>query len=376
MNKDSTLIISKLSRKLNLTIYESKKNILQKYLDFIVASFEHVTLIHDEVELLEHIKTNQIDFLFIEMNNDCNAHNFSLIKSLSANNPLLKTIAFTNNIKPEFYEKCFKNKISGVMGDTNDTYDLKEYIKNELEDLLLTNTHKFQEENYKKIDLMDCLSYLNSDDKKRKVSLISHYRGIPIVRSAKILNFNDNELEIQADKIQIKTLNSTDHVVVSSIHLGLELYLKILNINSATSTIKLQYSKFLSSYIHRRKNPRVEPKVGSNATVIIKNNHNLKLDILNVSIDHVLCKVSDRFLDELKVQSQVEIHLDCKFASQRHSFIIIKTKAIVKDKFSTINGNKVLFKYDLSFNDKKILDEYISKRSKEVLLELKNLIVS
>ena len=373
MNKNNTIILSRITNKFTLVIFEHEKYILDKYSEYIFASFKNVYTINKEDELYKLSKEKSIDFLFIHMNDDSNSHNFNLVHNIRIDNPFIKVITFSENKEPDFFIDCFRNRIAGVVGKDSNVYDLKEYILNETENLLLTNTKLMENNEENKLDINDCIEYLFNDKDKRKINLISHYRGIPIVRNATIFKYDENGIVLITDKAQLKILKTTNHVVISSIHLGVELYLEIININFEENLITLKHSRFLNSYIHRRKNPRVEPINGANLIIVLRN-HNIKVEILNISIDHVLCKVDNKFIKELPIDSENEIHIDCKFSNNSLGIKQIKTKSHVKDIFVTALGNKVLFRFDLPFNERKFLDQYISKRSKDVLLELKEML--
>ena len=104
----------------------------------------------------------------------------------------------------------------------------------------------------------------------------------------------------------------------------------------------------------------------------LNTSHN-QIDILDISIDHALCKLNKEI--DLKIDDNIFIGINCFIASSISNSIlknyIIRTNARVKEIFKTSNGEKILFKFKLNDKDRFILDNYINHRITEILEEFK-----
>lgn len=365
----NVFLLTYFTKKLNLIIIEKDNSITNKYGDYLYSIFKEVKIYDCQKKFLSELDSKSFDILLFDNDIYDIESTFLFVKDVHAINPLIKVIIFSKYVDYDILMKCFKYNITGFMCCNSNEQDLKDFLKVSVKKLLMNNSNKFNE-NKNKFDVIDCLKFLK--DEQPKIKLVNHFKGIAIIRAANILDFSDEIIKIKVDSTQLKTIKINDHVVISSKHLGVEILTITKSFDYEKNEIDLMYNNLIDSYVHHRKKPRVDPKKDSNVIIEIDNKF-IKVDIINISIDHVLC-ISKELNPELKIHSNAKIaincHIDNKIANNPN--YIIRTNAFVKEMFYTVDGEKILLKFKLDEQDHQILDKYISFRIKEIIRELKS----
>lgn len=100
-----------------------------------------------------------------------------------------------------------KYNVTGFMYNKSNEQDLKDFLKVSVKRLLMNNSHKFME-NKNKFDVIDCLKFLK--DEQNRVNIVNHFKGIAIVRSGEVSDYNEELITIKTNPIQIKTIKVND----------------------------------------------------------------------------------------------------------------------------------------------------------------------
>lgn len=366
----NVFLLTYFTKKLDLVIIEKNSSITDKYNDYLQSIFKNVKNYDSQEEFLIDLNENNFDILLLDNEVIDIESTFLFIKEIHKINPLIKIILFSKYVDYHILIKCFKYNVTGFMSFNSNEQDLKDFLKISVRRLLLNNSHKFNE-NKNKFDVIDCLNFLKEEE--AKLNLVNHFKGIAIIRTAQILEFDEQIIKMKADNTQLRTMKKDNQVVISSIHLGVEILTTTQFVDLEKDEIHLKYNNLIDSYVHHRITPRVDPKKGSN--VIIELNKKLiKIDIVNISINHVLCLSKD-LIPDLKIHSNVKISINCNINQKNSNNLnyIIKTTAFVKEIYSTADGEKILLRFKLNKQDYEILDSYISFRIKEIIMELKDI---
>ena len=362
----NVFILTYFTKKLDLAIIESDNSITSKYGDYLDSIFKKVTIYDCQKNFLSDLKKNNVDILLFDNNVHDLESTFSFVKDVHLINPLIKIILFSKYADYNIFMKCLKYNISGLMTNKANEHDLKDFLKISVKKILMNSYNIFDEENKNKFEIVDCLNFLINQ--YPNVSLVNHYKGISIIRPAEILELNENTTTLKIDSVQIKTIKENEHIVISSKHLGVEILTEIKAIDYKLNEIVLEFDSLIDAYVHHRKNPRVEPTKKS--SLIIENDNKFRVDIIDISINHVLCNLTV-LNNNLKIHSNIKITIDCPF-DNRFLNKNIKTIAFVKDIFYTNDGEKILLQFKLNEKDHIMLDSYIENRIKELVKELKD----
>ena len=363
-------LLSFFTKKLSLTIIESDDAISEKYIIYLKSIFKEVYVVDSQKKFLNSLVENPCDILIYDLR-VCNESSLKMfLKNVNKINSSVNTILFSKIVDSELLLKCLKHNIVGVLSSCSDEKDLKDFLKISIQRIFTLDINRFDVDISKKLTIEDCLKYLKDEDSE--VLVVNHYKGMPIIRKSNILDIDKENVIIKADSTQLKTFNINDHIVLSSKHLGTEILTTLVHVDLVSQIIVLKYNNYIDSYVHHRKNPRVIPEESSHIIISLQT-EKIKIDILDISIDHALCKLNKEI--DLKIDDNIFIGINCFIASSISKSIlknyIIRTNARVKEIFKTSNGEKILFKFKLNDKDRFILDNYINHRITEILEEFK-----
>lgn len=363
-------LLSFFTKKLSLTIIESDNAISEKYIIYLKSIFKEVYVVDSQKKFLNSLVENPCDILIYDLR-VCNESSLKMfLKNVNKINSSVNTILFSKIVDSELLLNCLKLNVVGVLSSCSDEKDLKDFLKISIQRIFTLDMNRFDVDISKKLTIEDCLKYLKDEDSE--VLVVNHYKGMPIIRKSNILDIDKENVIIKADSTQLKTFNINDHIVLSSKHLGTEILTTLVHVDLVSQIIVLKYNNYIDSYVHHRKNPRVIPEESSHIIISLQT-EKIKIDILDISIDHALCKLNKEI--DLKIDDNIFIGINCFIASSISKSIlknyIIRTNARVKEIFKTSNGEKILFKFKLNDKDRFILDNYINHRITEILEEFK-----
>lgn len=363
-------LLSFFTKKLSLTIIESDNAISEKYIIYLKSIFKEVYVVDSQKKFLNSLVENPCDILIYDLR-VCNESSLKMfLKNVNKINSSVNTILFSKIVDSELLLNCLKLNVVGVLSSCSDEKDLKDFLKISIQRIFTLDINRFDVDISKKLTIEDCLKYLKDEDSE--VLVVNHYKGMPIIRKSNILDIDKENVIIKADSTQLKTFNINDHIVLSSKHLGTEILTTLVHVDLVSQIIVLKYNNYIDSYVHHRKNPRVIPEESSHIIISLQT-EKIKIDILDISIDHALCKLNKEI--DLKIDDNIFIGINCYIASSISKSIlknyIIRTNARVKEIFKTSNGEKILFKFKLNDKDRFILDNYINHRITEILEEFK-----
>ena len=363
-------LLSFFTKKLSLTIIESDDAISEKYIIYLKSIFKEVYVVDSQKKFLNSLVENPCDILIYDIR-VCNESSLKMfLKNVNKINSSVNTILFSKIVDSKLLLNCLKLNVVGVLSSCSDEKDLKDFLRICIQRIFILDMKRFDVDISKKLSIEDSLKYLKDEDSE--VLVVNHYKGMPIIRKSNILDIDKENVIIKADSTQLKTFNINDHIVLSSKHLGTEILTTLVHVDLVSQIIVLKYNNYIDSYVHHRKNPRVIPEESSHIIISLQT-EKIKIDILDISIDHALCKLNKEI--DLKIDDNIFIGINCFIASSISKSIlknyIIRTNARVKEIFKTSNGEKILFKFKLNDKDRFILDNYINHRITEILEEFK-----
>lgn len=352
-------IISSYTKKLSLAILERNDSISSKFGSYLDEIFTNITYTKFQEDLYEL----DVDIVIIDLATHDQDSGFTFVKHLRESNPYTKIIVFSMFSDVHFLQNCIRYDISGFITNECTTHDLKSFIKNSIHKILFTIDNKLLNYDFPKLEALDCIEYL-AKERDSKVTIVSHYKGLPIVRECYIIHFDDKRVKLKLNEVQIKSLNKGDSLALSSVYLGIDILASVYEIDYENEHALLVYENFIDSFIHHRKSLRLDTEDGAELLITDHNKRRVKSKPSNISINHLLCDINS--YNEFKIHSKLTIGLKLN-----QSIKILNGTAIVKDIFNTNHGYKMLMRFTLSQNDNQVLDNYLSLRVKKLIAELK-----
>lgn len=363
-----TNILTPITKILSVLVIESEYKISEKFFDYLTNYFKSVTFENNENLILEHFKNTTPDVLIIDLETK-GINLFSIVKKMRETNPNLPVIVFTQKEDYETLVKCIKNNITAVLKKTADLIHLKKEIINIIENYTLNETLNDNSD----IDVFSSLQYI-MDNEHSEISLVNHYKGVPIIKKGKILNIENNKLTISVESINKYTLEHLKHTVFTSIHLGKEIYANLHSLDKENGIAIFEDLKLIDSYIHHRKFPRVQPC--ENIAIILEiNQKHYKIPVIDFSLNYILFN-TNILPDSIDVNDEVKIHINLNHTVtnlsgfDKQSFTC---NAIIDEIFCINDTYKVLVHFDLENDLENLLKIYINKRSTELIKEFKSL---
>lgn len=369
-------ILTPLTKKLSVLVIESEYKISENFFDYLTDFFKSVTFEYDEKLIFSHFKSSCPDILIADLDTR-NINIFQMIEKMRKVNPRLQIIIFSDKENSEIFLKCIKYKVSAFLKKSCGLTQLKNEIKNITNELCITNEDFFslndREYEDSNLEVITALEYLLKN-KNQNLSLVNHYKGVPIIKNTTLTCIDDNKIHVLIDDLNKYTLKHLKHAVFTSIHLNKEIYADLVSLNKETNIAIFENLSFINSYIHYRKFPRVEPC--ENLSVILEvNNKHHKLEIKDFSLNYVLF-LTDELPNNFKINNEVKIHINLtKSLSniptyEKHSFTC---KAQINEIFMVEDKFKILVYFDLENDLKNVLKIYINKRSTDLIKEFKSI---
>lgn len=352
-------IISSYTQKLNIAVLERNDSISSKFGKYLKEIFHDVIY----VKFQEDLYDKDYDIVIVDLSTQDKDSGFTFVKNLRNDNPYIKIIVFSLFTDVFVLQNCVRYDISGFISSDSTITDLKSFIKNCVHKILITIKNKLEHEDFGKLAIIDCVKYL-AQDRDSKVTIVSHYKGLPIVREAIIIYFDEKCVKLKISDVQVKSLNKGDTLALSSVYLGMDILANVSELDYENEHAVLNYVDFIDSFIHHRKSLRLDAEPDAELIISDHNTRRVKSKIGNISSNHILCDISS--FNEFKIDSKLNIGLKVNAKSK-----VFEGTAIVKDIFNTNNGFKMLMKFTLPQNDSQILDNYLSLRVKRLIAELK-----
>lgn len=218
----------------------------------------------------------------------------------------------------------------------------------------------------------DAIKYLISHN-NLDIELINHYKGVPLIRHAHILDINNDSVCIKIKDIQKYILEYFHHSIISSRYLSYDIYAYIQKIDTEKDIATFNRLSFIKSYVHPRKYIRIVPDTFFYITLIV-NNKRYKCNVTNLSIRYTLIslpKLFENFNINDKIQLILSFKLNHLMGSNEFQSYTIQTQSIVTKIIEKDNGVTALFHFELGEKEHILLEEYIHARSLALIKEFK-----
>lgn len=352
-------IISSFTKKLSLAVLERNGSISQKFGEFLDKLFENISYTKFQEDLYE----NKVDIIIVDLATQDKDSNFNFIKKLKDKNPYVKILVYSLFSDIFVLQNCIRYDVSGFLTDESTKTDLKSFIKNCIEKISITVNNKLLNHDFPNLSIQDCIDYL-ANDRDSNVTVVSHYKGLPIIKDALIIYFDEKSVTLKVQELQLRSLNKNDNIALCSEFLGKDILTTVKDIDEEKLHIELTYNDFIDTFVHHRKNLRLDAEDTSQLVLIDQNRRKIKTKALNISTNHILCDIVN--YNEFKIHSKLNISLKLNDRMK-----VLQGTAIVKDIFNTNNGYKMLMRFTFIQAENQALDNYLSLRVKKLINELK-----
>lgn len=359
----------KLKNKANqysVLVVEDSKHIQKQMKTFLGKLFKEVFVADNGVMGLELFKKNLPDLVLTDLTMPLmNGHEF--IEKLLLFSPNTRIIIISAHA---YEENIIKFKKLGV-----DDFIQKPVNYDILISTLLSSLEKLENKDEENFD--DIFKFLYEIKLENKpLELVNHYKGVPFIHEAKIINIFKDKVLLKTENVQIKaikyegetTLHFEDKILIGTF----SEYDEVNKIITLTNLSEVETSP------KNRREVRVDPEELFTAS-IFANSERYNYKVESISVCAIAFKAKN-VTSRLKRGDKVDLVIGFK-TEHEASFenkIIHKERLAFKALVYKINKidedySKIIFIYELKFGDRKILENYISQRQLELVKEFKEL---
>ena len=350
----------------SVLVVEDSKHIQKQMKNFVGKLFKEVYVADNGLAGLEVFKKNLPDLVLTDLTMpQMDGHEF--IEKLLEFSPNTKVIIISAHA---YEENIMKFKKLGI-----NEFIQKPVNYDTLISSLLTSIEKIENsEEESEDDLYKELYELKLNN--NQIELINHYRGVPFIHNASIINIEKDKIRVKAEKIQVKAIkyekDTTIHYEDKIVNAKFDSYDEVSN------TLCLKDLHEVDTSAKDRKTVRVDPDELFTASIFANSErYNYKVESLASNSISFRAK---NITNKLRSGDRVDIVIGFK-TEHEASFdnkIVHKERLALKAlvyKVEKLDNDysKIIFIYELSFGDRKILEKYISQRQLELVKEFKEL---
>ncbi|MEA3498761.1 MAG: response regulator [Campylobacterota bacterium] len=372
-NKINYYSINELTNSLNVLVIQSSCEIENNFSKYFTEIFSSVTYMTKYDNLIEFVKDKKPDFIFLDIQTQ-NLQPFKFINIVQDIIPNQIFIIISSISNKEILLKSINCHITSFLEKPFTTTDLKDTVVNCLNFIVRNNPNLLSDKKESNGDttVIDAISYL-MENYQNNIELINHYKGVPLIRNASIVDLKGDTVSIKIKDIQKYILDYSNHTIINTNYFTGDIYayLKEVDINKGIAIFhKLN---FIPSYVHHRKNPRISPD--DNFKITMKGKKILySFNIIDVSINYALVTLAS-LPENLIINTEHDIYLSFQepknFRESKFEAYRIHTKCTISDIFDIKSSKKILLNFNLKENDREKLDSYIYKRGLELVAEFK-----
>lgn len=372
-NESEQYILNKLTKNLTALIIQSNHEIEENFKDYFEELFSEAKFLDKYNLIQEYLKANKPDYIFLDLET-INIEPFGLIEEIRSKFPRQVIIAISSSQDPDMFIQCIDHNLTSFLQKPLNLTMIKDKIIHCLEHLVLNDPTVIYKTKLSSLydTPYEAMKYL-IEHKNFQIDLINHYKGVPIIRQASILDINNDVVRVQIKDIQKYILEYSHHSIISSRNLSYDIYAYLVDVDKENNIATFNNLTFIKSYVHHRQYVRIAPDNFFNIT-LISDEKKFKANVLNLSIKYALIALPQVF-SNLNINSEIQLVLSFKlnhlFERNEFQSYAIQTKAIIKRVFNEDNELKALFHFELESKESKLLKDYIHARSLTLIKEFK-----
>lgn len=238
-------------------------------------------------------------------------------------------------------------------------------------------TTKVVEKDIKKIEQDEHEEIMKQLDMIKKsqqaIEFVNHYKGVPIYDKGTINFIDYHTITVEVPYLQAQAIKHDGETVLISEVFTHTMEAKLEKFNSHNNTLILRDIQYLRNKTKRRKSIAVEPNQNFFCKLSFKNTP-ITSSVLLLSSDYINFQLELEEGMELVEGNELDLSLQLQLESQDYRTINFQLKGELYTIEKQDGPNmKVMVLLEMEKNVKETLEEYISDRRKELIIEFKRM---
>jgi len=210
---------------------------------------------------------------------------------------------------------------------------------------------------------------------QQTIEFVNHYRGVPIIEKGTIISISLDSITVEIPFFQAKAIKYEGRVVLISELFAHTIEAELDKFNGYNNTVSLKNIKYLEDKTRRRKVVCVEPNERFKSAIIFKNKLIKSVPVL-VSAGFIIFHVE--LEDDVELVEGNGLDLKIIIARQKDKKTVtnltleLKGELYVMKKIDNTKS-KIMLLLEIKKNQKVILDDYITTRRQELIVEFKQM---
>ena len=355
------------AKDLSILIVEDSLTIQKQMKMFMEKLFNKVYVANDGIEALEIYKQFQPNIILTDIQMPkMDGHEF--IENLNKLNHSSKIIVFSAYGHSENVIKFLRMGVCDFIQKPVNFTQLTSSLLNVIKGNKCKDEEDFEDELLKDLKIIK--------DSKSPITLINHYKGLPLIHEGFITFITKDSIKIQTQKVQTRAIIENEDTTIetdkSIIHAKLKEYDKATNELIFIDLEKIEHTP------RGREVIRVMPDKEFTNT-IFHNGNKYSFKITSISTKAISFEIK-HFDEKIKLDDNVNLTMGFNtfYSTSYHNTMTHKERVDTKAKVLKIenlenNLTKIVMIFDLTLSDKKILEKYIYQREVEIIKEFKKM---
>ena len=367
-------LLNQITKKISVLIIENEKTLENEFGEYFNNIFKSIKYLNTEDKILKYYNNESVNLIYIDLQIS-SIQPFKLINEIKNINPRQQIIAISKSDSKDILKKCIYSNVSSFLQKPIKMTQLKDSIIHSMECIMLNNEEHFFKTEIpisEKIDPKKAIEYL-MENYHVDIELVNHYKGIPIIRDASILDIIDDELIVRIDDVQKYALEYSHHAVLSSPYLSDDIYANLQEIDAHKNIAIFNKFSFINSYMHHRESTRVVPD-DSFSMVFKINGMKHNCDVIDISQNYALISLNE-LQDNFKINNKIPFEISFKIENQfsKNNFLshTIRTKCTIQDIFPFKEFYKALIYFEFKDDNKIQFEKYVEQRGFRLIKEFK-----
>jgi len=124
------------------------------------------------------------------------------------------------------------------------------------------------------------------------IDLVNHYRGVPIINSAKILSLGTHDVLLKTNQMQLMAIRHEKGTTIDSSLMSKDIDCKLIGFDSDRYEVRLEIVKVYFPPFKKREEVRVEPDSEFKAYLLI-NESKIEINVMDLSTKGIIFKIKE-----------------------------------------------------------------------------------